>query len=210
MRESVEAYERRTGASYRPPPALRSIGEPLGREDDCPTLYRYPGPVGLKDYFLGTTRTLAPQGATWTWFAEFPEAAGTSAVDEFGMVAVLEPMRLQPCATEESGVFVAEASLPAESGHLWVPPDHLADRGEVPWDALMAREAAVDAIGDVYDERREVVGRKLDAYLEELSALAGAGVDEPDAPWCDVPDEERRQIVESADIQAPWTRATRS
>ena len=56
MRETVAAFEKRTGTTYDPPPSVGALGRRLAPGESCPTLFRYPGPEGLRDLLIGQLR----------------------------------------------------------------------------------------------------------------------------------------------------------
>lgn len=205
MRESVAAFCAR-GGRYAPPAALIAAhgARPLAPGDDCPTLFRAPGPHATRRYLAGAPEAawLAPEVQPWLWLSERPASGSRRQAELFGVLAVLVPLPLQPCRVRP-GQWIAENRLVPDEGLVWVPPSAL--RAAVPWDALGTRRAAEQALGAGLAEERRRVGERLDAYLEELSLLAAAGVPGPDRPWCDVPAAERRQILAAAGMDGRFS-----
>ncbi len=204
MKETVRAFEERTRSSYDPPAFLRALGRPLAPRDACPTLFRYPGPEGLRDLLTGALQRLAPLERDAVWLASAPRGVRPRAVGLFGTVAVLQPLRLAPCATGERGVYIGlNAALADLELVAWVPPSAVVRR--IGWDALETAAAAARQFGPRYAEERAAVFDRLGAYLEELSELHRAGAPGPTRPWCDVPARERRRLVEQYGVRPRWT-----
>jgi len=205
MKETAGEFERRTGVRYDPPPAVRSRGAPLGPGDACPTLFRFPGPEGLRKFLRGEAKRLGPGLRSWTWVHERPDGAGTAGAARFGSAAVLDPLVLQPCRSEEPGAWIALSRLPGDpESYVWVPPSLLA----VPlrWDEIRRAGELRERVGPAYDEELARVGEDLDAYLEELSALARSGAPGPAIPWCDVAEGERFRRLSESGVKPIWTR----
>jgi hypothetical protein len=207
MKETPSAFERRTSGRYDPPAGLRALGARLRSREDCPSLFRFPGPEGLRKFLRGEACSLGPGLRAWTWYHERPGGAGTAGPTLFGTVAVLDPLRLQPCRAEEPGAWIGLSRLPEDpEATLWLPPSQLA--APLPWDDARRASEIRERIGPAYEEELGRVGAELDAYLEELSALARAGAKGPAVPWCDVPVEERIRRLHDSGVKPVWTRAT--
>ena len=203
MKETALRYAARTGGAYAPPAALLELARPLRPREACPTLFRYPGPLGLREALLGARFRPAPPSARWVWLASSPGLTG-SAARRFGLVAFLEPLRLDPCATPEKGLYRGvNRAVPPESV-VWAPPSVL--RLHLPWDRIRTADDARGRIGPAYDAERRRVAEALAAYVEELSALERAGVPAPRAPWHDVDAAERRRLLARCGIAPLWTR----
>ena len=204
VRESVAAFEKRTGLVYAPPALLRSRARPLRGRESCPTLFRYPGPDGLLALLRGGLRRLAPPGTDWLWLAGTPTGTQARSVGLFGAVAVLEPLRLSPCVARERGAFLgANRQVSAHEGLVWVPPSRV--RARLPWDRIRTPDEAIRRFGPGYGEERAAVAERLAAYLEELSALRRAGAPDPPRPWCAVSPRQRRALLERHGVPATWT-----
>jgi hypothetical protein len=199
VKETPAAFERRTGLRYEP---LPGGGRPLRPREACPTLFRYPGPEGLRDFLHGTLRRLAPPGSGGVWLSSDPRArAGQPrAVALFGSVAVLEPLRLSPCAAPGKGLYLgANVPLPGLPGVVWIPPAMI-EAGER-WDRLRADDL-LNRSG--YERERASGLERLNLYLEELDALRRAGA-EPRQPWCSVPEPARRAMLRRHGVRPLWT-----
>lgn len=208
MRERVAAYEKRTAERYDPPPWLRALGTPLGRGDACPTLFRYPGVEGLLAQLQGRLAALGPSGRGHVWLTSRPTGAYPRPVELFGTLALLQPLRLQPCRTHcfthkrDNWIALDRAVPPDELA--WVPPSFV--RGGVSFDRVRTADEARRLFGRGYeDEERRVLDR-LCAYVEELSALARAGAPGPKRHWCAVPARERRALLAAHGVSPRWTR----
>jgi hypothetical protein len=208
VKERVAAFERRTGELYAPPPWLRALGEPLSRRESCPTLFRFPGPEGLQAHFQGRLRELAPPGRGHLWLTSRPTGAYPRSVGLFGTLAVLQPLRLQPCRTHcfthtrDNWIALDRAVGPGEIA--WLPPS-LA-RAEVSFDRVRTADDARRLFGAGYEGERRRVMDRLSAYLEELSELRRAGAPGPARHWCTVPLRERRALVARHGVRSRWTR----
>ncbi|HSB60746.1 MAG TPA: hypothetical protein VLI67_03435 [Vicinamibacteria bacterium] len=204
MKETVAAFRRRTGLAYAPPASLRVRGRPLGPREACPTLFRYPGPEGLQAFLGGLPGPLAPPGLDWVWLGAGPLVGQARRGRLFGTVAVLEPLRLSPCRTGRSQVWVGWNRPAGEPGSLaWVPPS--AAGSPLAWDRIRDADDLRRRLGPRYEEERERVAELLGAYLEELRALRQAGAPGPTRPWCGVSAARRRTLLERYGVRARWT-----
>jgi hypothetical protein len=204
VRESVAAFEKRTGLVYAPPPFLRSLGRALRVRESCPTLFRYPGPEGLHALLRGELRRLAPPEVDWVWLSRTPAATRAQGAGLFGTVALLEPLRLSPCMARERGAFLgANREVSEDLGLVWVPPSRL--RARLPWDRIREPDEALGWFGPRHEEERAAVGERLALYLEELSALRRAGAPDPPRPWCGVSPRERRALLDRHGVRPTWT-----
>lgn len=204
MKETVAAFEKRTGAGYDPSPFLRALGRRLAPGEACPTLFRYPGPEGLRDLLIGQLRHLAPSGRDAVWLARAARGVRPRAVGHFGTVAVLEPLRLSPCATRDRGIYVgANRPLDDPEALVWVPPSAVGRA--IGWDRIRVAADAVARFGPQYAEERAALFDRLSAYLEELSELRRAGAPGPPGPWCDLGARERRRLLEQHGVRPRWT-----
>ena len=206
MKETVAGFERRTGLRYAPAETLRELAQPLSPREACPTLFRYPGPEGLRDFLSGTLRRLAPQGRPGVWLSSDPRGrpGQPRAVRHFGTLAVLEPLRLSPCAAPQKGTYLA-ANPPVRGleGLVWVPPSLVAAR--LPWDRLRTAEDVRRHAGSRQDVERSRVLERLKLYLEELAELRRAGAPGPEKPWCGLPKSARRGLLERYGVTPSWT-----
>jgi hypothetical protein len=198
VKETVASFERRTGLRYAP----AGVGRSLAPGEACPTLFRYPGPEGVRDLLHNSLRSLAPRGhAVWLTSDPRGSAGQPSAVKLFGIVALLEPLRLSPCAGRERRTYLG-ANLPLRGlpGVVWVPPSLVGKR--LPWDRLRRAEELPRA-----DAERARVLEALHRYLEELAELRRAGAPGTERPWCATPARARRALLERYGVRPAWTAA---
>lgn len=204
MKESVQGFERRTGLRYAPPATLAAAAHALARRESCPTLFRYPGPQGLAQLIGGTLRELSPPGTSWIWLHEKTPPERRLSAQRFGLLAILQPLRLSP-VREGKGVWLARAhAVPPDEPLVWVPPS--AVKRPVSLDRVNQPEQAVSRFGPSYEAQRRQVTEQLDAYLEELSLLEQAGVEPPRKPWCELSAATRKRKLAQAGVKARWTR----
>jgi hypothetical protein len=196
MKETPGAFTRRTSIAYAPAP--RALGRALAAGEPCPTLFRYPGPCGLADWFAGAL--VLPGPRELVWMSARPVVADSAGARLFGTLAILQPLRLQPLRVEP-GIYAGEnRPLAAGDELVWVPPSRLHAR--VPWDELATAAAARALLGD--GGRARVVD-ELCAYLEELDALRRSGLPGPGVPWHTVSDAQRRRVLAAAGVSGAWT-----
>lgn len=204
MRETVRAFEKRRRQSYQPPAWLLGLGRPLARSDTCPTLFRYPGPCGLRDYFEGALERLGPPGRE-LWLAEVPLHDAVPGAARFGTLAVLEPLRFSPCRSERPGIYVGVNRKARGVPLVWVPPSAL--RARIAWDAARTADDGGRALGPGAATERNRVERRLRAYVAEMAALERAGAQALERPWCEIPAAQRRRLLRRHGITPRWTRA---
>jgi hypothetical protein len=208
VKERVVAFERRTGERYAPPLWLQALGRPLASRDACPTLFRHPGPEGLLAQLQGRLAALGPAGRGHLWLTSRPTGAYPRPVSLFGTLALLQPLRLQPCRTHcfthtrDNWIALDRAVAPVELA--WVPPSHV--RGGVSFDRIRTADEARRRFGSGYDDERRRTLDRLSAYLEELGELKRAGAPGPRRHWCAVPARERRALLATYGVAARWTR----
>lgn len=206
MRETPRAYGRRTGASYQPPDWLTARARPLAPGQSCPTLFRYPGPLGLAAFLDGDMELLAPTPGGRVWLSASRTPAELAAVRQFGTLAVLQPLRLDACRTPQRGVWLGVNRPLPEQTLAWIPPSAL--RARLPWDGLRERDAAEARLARWIDRDRSRVRDALGRYLEELRALERAGARAPRQPWCRVSQAARRRLLSRHGVSPSWSRST--
>ncbi|GMV40335.1 MAG: hypothetical protein AMXMBFR64_20510 [Myxococcales bacterium] len=211
MRETVAQFESRSGQRYRPPAWLRAVARPFAPDDACPTLFRYPGPCGLRELWGMGLPQLGPATVQGLWVAEAPLHEGVLGAAHFGTLALLEPLRLHPCrATEDTPVHTTATLLlalnrPTErcGSTVWVPPSRL--HAPLPWDSLQDPREARALMEPGWEEERREVHASLGAYLEEMGELQLRGAPGPHKAWCEVPREERRELLSRFGAKGRWT-----
>jgi hypothetical protein len=220
MRETVRSYETRTASRYSPPARLASIGRPLRLDEECPTLFRYPGPCGLAEWWgldanTPSMRRLGPMRNPDLWMSESPLHSHAPGARYFGLIAVLQPLRFTPTRGEQAdppagdsgvpiGAFVADNSDLQAEELVWVPPSRLT--AELPWDSLANADEAQEALGRVDDEQAAVIAQ-LQAYRGELAGMQAAGAPGPHGPWCAVPQAVRLEQLDRFGVRAAWSLA---
>jgi hypothetical protein len=208
VKEQVAAFERRTGERYAPPAWLLALGESLGPRESCPTLFRFPGPEGLQAFFQGRLRLLSPPGRRHVWLGSRPTGAYPRAVDLFGTLAVLQPLRLSPCRTHcfthtrDNWVALDRALPPDEVA--WIPPSRV--RGPLALDRVRSAAELRRRLGAGHADERARGEERLSAYLEELSELRRAGAPGPKRHWCALPAARRRALLARYGLRPRWTR----
>lgn len=220
MRETVRSYETRTASRYSPPARLAPIGRPLRIDEECPTLFRYPGPCGLAEWWgldasTPSMRRLGPARNADLWMSESPLHSHAPGARHFGLIAVLQPLTFALMRGEQAeppvgdsgvpiGVFVAENRDLRDEALVWVPPSRLG--GELPWDSLAHADEAQEALGRVDEEQAAVIAQ-LQAYRAELAGMQAAGAPGPNGPWCAVPQAARLEQLDRYGVRAAWSLA---
>ena len=164
------------------------------------TLYRYPGPFALAETLMRAAPPLAP--GKWIWLSDDPLLPLPGPVRRFGSLAVLAAERLGLESVDEH-TFVAAAQPVDEAQLVWLPPSQL-EVGRQLLAGARTREEASRLLGPTDDERADVL-EELGAYLEELTALEGAGARPPGRAWCEVAAEERRRLLAEHGISGRWS-----
>jgi len=205
VKETPARFEKRTGSRYAPPAWLRAEARPLGPREACPTLFRYPGPEGLHALLSGGLARLAPGAADAVWLAAVPGHERMRPARLFGAAALLEPLRLAPCATRRRGVYLGvNRSLRRAVPIAWVPPSAI--RSRIPWDRIRRVEEAERRYGRGYPDERARALEALGAYLEEIDALERFGALPSDRAWLAVGRRERLARLADAGLTPRWTR----
>jgi len=205
MKETVAEFTRRTGLPYDPPPASTALGRALAGTEAVPTLFRFPGPCGLLDNFLGTLHRLAaePGGPLWAADASLNREAPGAA--HFGTMALLEPLRFAVVAHPDKGIYVGQNREIHDAGSVvWVPPSAL--QAPIPWDQVRDGAQARSYFRGLEQEENEVK-EALGLYLEELVEVGRVGIPDPGTRWCDRPREDRLRLSAHYGIAARWTGA---
>lgn len=198
MKESAANFEARTGKAWRP----IAQGTPPGPRESVPTLYRYPGPQGMAEMLQGRLDRLAPPDAPFVWLAESAKADNAKTVGLFGVLAVLQPLRLG--VTRDGKHWLGENRPVADSDALvWLPP--VAVKAGLNLDRVAEPEPAMRKVKDYAGEKSRVTDL-LGAYLEELGALQNAGANPPDRPWCALPAATRKKLLASHGLRGRFTR----
>lgn len=214
MRDTVHGYELRAGRPYGPADWVAALGRALADDEACPTLFRYPGPCGIQAIVgrdgkppEGFT-ALGPPDRLVAWLSDATAHSGATGTALFGTVALLDPLGLGPALViappfthptglggQRANVYVVEnAPIGEGAAIVWVPPSKIL--APIPWDDVATVEDANDALGAHLDEERREVSRRLTDYLAELDALKAAGAVGPGRPWCEVPEDQRRALLD--------------
>jgi hypothetical protein len=146
---------------------------------------------------------LAPANIPYAWLSTTP-AIGMPASAVFGVVAVLDPLRLSPCVAPEPDACLA-VNGPLDPGceAIWTPPGPRA--AALPWDDLRSGAQVVSALGAGYAALRTAMIDRVAAYLEEVDMLVKVGADTRVA-WCERPVEDRRRVLSEYGIRGRFTR----
>lgn len=205
MKERVSSFEARSGRRYDPPGALVQMARVLKPRESCPTLFRQPGPEALSAFLQGALGTLGAPDSPWLWLADQPLGTSRRSAALFGVIAVLEPLRLSPCLLpgRKGHYLAANRTLGPEDAAVWAPPSAVASGFS--WDRIASTEQALRRFGRGYAREREATIEALGSYLEELSALSHTGAPAPFGPWCAVPRGERRRLLARHGVRPRWT-----
>jgi hypothetical protein len=200
MLETPRAFTRRTSIAYASSARAAILAAPLAPDTPCPTLFRYPGPCGLADWFAGDMTRLGP--GLLLWLADRPWWRDTFGARFFGTLAVLTPLRFG-ASPAGPGIYVGDNTPLDPDEVIWVPPVALAR--PIPWnDLATAASARRHLPADLAGERHRAIDG-LSHYLEELDAMRASGAPGPGVPWCQVPRERRlRQLAEHG-VRATWS-----
>lgn len=204
MRETVQAFKKRTGGEYAPPTWLTERYRPLKPRDALPTLFRYPGPCGLREHFHSSLARLGPPDQSTLWMAEKLLWSDTQGAAHFGTVALLQPLKFAACKSPRKGVFVGVNEEVDAELIAWVPPSFLEKR--LPWDKLQSAREVASELGPRAEAERALVIRQLNAYLEELSMLEQSGATPTHKPWCEVPKKARLKLMAEFGIKPRWSK----
>jgi hypothetical protein len=198
MRETVAGLRARTGIGYAPAPGLP--GRPLGDDEPCPTLQRWPGAGALLEALTRTLDRLGPPESDTLWLCADARGPAPGGAAHFGALVVLEPLRLGPVVAG-AGIFVAGNARVDPEAVVWTPAAGLA----ADWDAVGTIAAARALLGPAYDDERSRAVDALAAYLEELDLLARAGAPTPGRPWCELDDATRARVLAEHGVTGRWT-----
>ena len=205
MKESIARYEKRTGARYDPPRALRALGKPLGARASCPTLFRFPSPDAMQALLDDSLTRLAPSDRAVLWLASSVAATERpGAARAFGLAVVLRPLELQVVQAGRDAFLGQNAALGSDDV-CWAPPSAL-ERG-MKWDAFAHVRDVHEALGPKLASERARVAEALGGYLEELAQLSRAGVPMQQRPWSELTPKKRLAQLAEAGIRGRWTRA---
>lgn len=200
MLETPRAFTGRTSIAYAPAAHVAFLAAPLAPDAPCPTLFRYPGPCGLADWFAGAMTRLGP--ADLLWLADRPLWRDTFGARFFGTLAVLAPLRFGVCPAGP-GVWLGANIDLGRDEVVWVPPVALGR--PLPWNDLATAAAARPHLpADLAGERHRAVDA-LARYLEELDGMRRSGAAGPGIPWCQVPREDRLRRLAEHGVRAVWS-----
>ena len=212
MTETFIDFEARTGGTYAPPENLKKLGRTFESWEACPTLFRSPGPGGLRAWFEGTLERLAHEDAPLVWLSDNENSTSPAETAQFGALAILEPLHLQICKTRERGTFlginpiIRTRTTPlglGRDGMVWVPPSALG-RG-IRWAHVGTKRDAKGYFGPDLDSERSIVLDRINAYLAEVKALEEAGAVLGDVSWYATPAAERTQMLNTYGVTSRWT-----
>ncbi len=198
MKETVAEFTARTGLAYAPDEELLVWGRPLAIDEECPTLFRYPGPCGVRDALTGRGGALGAPASRVVWLSRDPVPPEAPSAARFGTLAVLQPLRLGPVASDQPGVYVAWNVVADEV--IWVPPADFA----LDWNPIATADAARGALPG-WEAARDAVLAELDVYDDEVRRLHEAGGEHPDVKWAEVPPPARRLLLARLGVEPLWS-----
>lgn len=210
MKERVDTYNARSGQAYRPAPWIKVLGRPLGEDEACPTLFRYPCPAGLRDFQQGQLRRLAGGGySNRVFLSSSVDGIDVPGREHFGCLVILTPLAYGPVRLDDPQRphhWLAENRVITEDmGITWVPPAVSDAIGS--WDELVTVDDVIETVGAGFlDEAKRETWDGLSRYIEELSAMAASGAEGSRGPWCGVKADERRALLERYGVRPLWTR----
>jgi len=121
-----------------------------------------------------------------------------------GLVAFLPPGTPLVRSSTEADVYVAlNVPVKLEKDVTWVPPrvwQAVAD-----WSGFGSAGEVRDACGPSLAEERLDMAQQVNAYFEEISHLARAGLPYPATPWYATPRDERISLLQRAGAEARWS-----
>lgn len=165
MKETPSRWKARTGLRYAPTPRLLVRNRALAQDEACPTLFRFPGAEALLAFLGSQLPTLGAPGSPVVWLSARPLADDLPSVARFGSIVLLEPLRANPVATEEPGVYLGQ-NLPLDrlGPVVWAPPSVLTRN--LDWDAMRTESEAQARFGPGWQEERRQVEERLRRHLE--------------------------------------------
>lgn len=195
----------RTVPAASAPPMLAHYGPPVAAQDVPRVLLRFPGACGVRDFFTGALRSWSHPDDRVSWFTtrdfgDIHEGAGM-----FGALAVTLPLGTPVVRLEGSDHVFLCPNGPArpEQDVTWVPPRMV--RGVADWSVFAGVAEVRAACGPLLEEERWAVRQAVNAYFEEISGLARAGVPYPSTPWYATPLEERLTLLGRAGAAPRWS-----
>ena len=121
-REGVRGAHR---LRYAPP---IGAGRALSSKDACPTLFRYPGPLGLGALLEGHASALGPSDAPYLWLADKPLRTDEGGAEAFGVAVVLQPLSFSPAKTKDRGIYLGINRIALPGTVAYLPPPLLGKR----------------------------------------------------------------------------------
>jgi hypothetical protein len=181
--ETPAAFTRRTSIAYAPPPRVTALARPLGHDEPCPPLHRYPGPCGLAAWFAGRLERLAPDDADVLWMSSRPVIEDSIGARHFGTLLVERPLAFAAGLVTPGIYLGVNRRLRPDDQVTWLAPSG--------------------------GSRAQVIDR-LCRYLEEIDAMRRSGAPGPGIPWCAVPAAARRRLLAAQGVAGVWTESESS
>ncbi len=161
-------------------------------------LLRFPGACGVRDFLRGDLKTVAHPRDEIAYFTTrtFEDVALGSSL--FGTLVIFDPARLPLVRLHGSEhVYLGpNPELELETDVTWVPPRLVASVSD--WSPYDRPEKVRSLCGPAWEEERAQMRLKVNAYFEEISALARAGIPFPKTSWYATPQEERARLLKQA------------
>ncbi|MEN9799951.1 MAG: hypothetical protein RL653_3648 [Pseudomonadota bacterium] len=187
------------------PLLLAPFGPRVPEAELPPTLLRFPGACGVRDFMDGTLRSYSRADEAVSWFTTRDFGDIHAGAGLFGALVVALP-RGTP-VVRLSGVdhvfLCLNAPARPEQDVTWVPPRMVREVAD--WRRFEDLAHVRAACGPSLEEERWAVRQAVNAYFEEISWLTQAGVPYPSTPWYATPLEERLRLLERAGGTPRWS-----
>jgi hypothetical protein len=189
------------------PSDLLPYGDPVSSAETPAVLLRFPGACGVRDFLQGSLKTLANPQDTITYFTSrnFKDIRAGSAL--FGSFVVFDPSRLPLVRLHGSDhVFLGpNPRVELEVDVTWVPPRFM--ESVTDWNRYSTPTLVRELCGPDWQEERFEMSLQINAYFEEIAALAQRGIPFPVTSWYETPLDERLRLLARAGAKPRWTRA---
>lgn len=184
---------------------LSTLGTPPPDGDRRRALLRFPGACGVRDFLQGSLVTLSHPAEPLVFLADRGLSSIHPGASRFGgLVAFLPAGTPVVCSREEPHVYVAlNVPVRLEQDVTWVPPRVWTSA--LHWGGFGSVDEVREACGPDLDDEKLEMSQQVNAYFEEISHLARAGLPYPSTPWYATPLEERLTLVERAGGQPRWS-----
>jgi len=204
-------------SSYSPSADLCALGERLNESEMPEILFRFPGPCGLFDLSHNQMSRLAPAEVSICYLSVQEYFEFSAGIKTFGSLIVFNPASFQVVKPIDEEVllplgFTAEVrekiflglNRPVSTKDFaWVPPETYFSSPDLKH--CRSPEHVRDLVGDTYENQLEQSFQSVRSYMEEMSEVLRSGISRPNGSWYAVPRDERRLLLEQANIKAIWS-----